>query len=608
MMSYLIGPRLHFAGTFAAEVSTVNNLPAHFDDPNNPARPGWNPGGNGSWTLKDCKIRSAVFTDGTVARTSADDPIVGASVVQLGRAVLVDLDPQQQMVSQIWGLRLGITSAAGASAMTGGFKVAAFSDIWGGRLPNVGSDRAMSAFYQSVIAGISWSDLFGSRLLSELKQASDPTSLSIKFNVDGFDRTKHTGRIVGSIGPASADEPAHFVVGRQCMGHDDGPVWYFPAVVDGQRRKLIADFGNALQTPAFGGPFDQNLDLSVGLRSGNQFISFGRIPIGPDGWYEQTAGICEFPSDRPLSNAEMAQLGTTPIAVVQQTDAGRAFVAGEGSDGLHVRADDFVYRMSANDTQTVSLRVSRFGQPLPNAAISVAFDPSQLQGGPTDPDVNDPLAGVSFPSSIVTDANGIASLKLSAGSLAEPRKFPDGRYIDGQVYGVRYTLPQSDPNAGGYFDRADFISVLVWTDYAVPNDPDWSTHVEPILSQYQKLYSVMTPIVNLGDYASVVAHKAGMQNVFTRPEDDPHYMPVTRDLSPAKRKMILSWLDTTGNGGKPNLGPQIVVAAHAPDVLAEAAQVQPQGELVDELEGKTAALRNRVGSATQPRGFVKRPL
>jgi hypothetical protein len=294
--------------------------------------------------------------------------------------------------------------------------------------------------------------------------------------------------------------------------------------------------------------------------------------------------------------------------VVQQTNAGSAVVAVEGSDGLHVRADDFVYRMSANDKQTVSLRVSRFGQPLPNASISVAFDPSQLQRRPTDPVVNAPPAGVSFLSSIMADANGIAALKLSAGSIAEPRKFPDGKYIDGQVYGVRYTLPESDPNAGGYFDPADFISVLVWTDYPVPNDPDWNTHVQPILSQYQKLYSVMNAFVNLGDYTSVVASKAQMKNVFTRPEDDPGYMPVTRDLSPAKRKMILSWLDTTGNGGKPNLGAEIVAAAHAPEVLAEAAQPQPQGELVAELEGKTAALRSRVGSSTKLRGFVKRPL
>jgi hypothetical protein len=35
-MSYLGAPRLHFAGTFQADVSTVNNRVSHFNDPNVP--------------------------------------------------------------------------------------------------------------------------------------------------------------------------------------------------------------------------------------------------------------------------------------------------------------------------------------------------------------------------------------------------------------------------------------------------------------------------------------------------------------------------------------------------------------------------------------------
>jgi hypothetical protein len=600
-MSYLIGPRLHFAGSFTADVSTVNNFATHFNDPNKPPQPGWNPSGTGSWAITGCTIRSAVFKDGTVARTSADDPLVGASIVQLGRARLVDLDPEQQMVSQIWGLRLRLASAAGAGAMTGDFKVAPFTDIWPGRLAGGGGDFAMSAYYQSLITGITWGDLFGSRLLGELKQASDPSSLSIKFNVDGFDQTRHVGRIVGSIGPASAGEPAHFVVGRQCMGQVQGPVWYFCAAVDPQRRKLIADFGNALQTTTFGGPFDSTLDLSIGVLAGNQFTSLGRLPIGPAGWYEQTAGVCEFPTDRPLSDADMTQLGSTPLVVVQQTAAGQAVVASEGADGLHVRADDFVYRMSANDVAPVSLRASRFGQPLANAEIALALDPSQLQQGPSDPVVDKPEAAVRFPPSVTTDAQGMASLQVTAGSIDKPRD-----YIDGQVYGLRYTLPQSDPNAGGYFNSADFLSILIWRDYPVPQDPDWNNDVGPILTQYQKLYPVMKGFVDLGVYASVVAHKAQLQDVFSRPETDPRYMPVTRDLSPAKRNMILSWLNTTGNAGQPNLGPAPLVVALAPDILMEAALVR--GDLATVPTGKTAALGLRLGSAKAPSGFQKRLL
>jgi hypothetical protein len=584
-MSYLLGPRLHFAGSFTADVSTVNNVPQHFQNPNQPPGAGWNPRGTGSWSINSCKVTSAVFADGTVARTAADDPVVGAALVQNGTARLVDLDSEQQTVSEIWALNLSLTPAGGGAAFTGAFKTAPFSDIWVFRLPSTDGqifDRNMSAFYQSLLTGVAWADLFGSPLLAQLQQTSLANQLSIKFNVDGFDQTKHVGRIVGTIGAALANEPAHFVVGRQCMPlQQQGPIWFFPAVVDQQRRKLVADFGNALPTTSLGGPFDSSLNLQIGL-SGNPPL--GPISIGPGKWYEQTAGICEFPSDRTLTDDELTQLRTTPIVVQQNGTT----VASEGVDGLHVRADDFVYRMSANDPATVTLRASRFGQPLAGAQIAVVFDDSQLQGGNGSPPVDTPPSGLTFPSTVTADGQGVASLPLKAGSLGQP---PRG-YIDGQVYGVRYSLPQSDPNAGGYFDAADFVSVLVWTDFPIPAQPTWNEHVKPILTQYKNLYPVMAGFVDLSNYASVVAHKASMQDVFQRPQEDPRYMPVTRDLSPAKRQMILNWLATMGNNGQPNLGP-VVEAVAAPPTAAVAAALEAEEDFVTEYGGKAAALRKR---------------
>ena len=53
-MTYLIGPRLHFAGRFEADVSTVNNSFENFDvhspDQPWPAGGGWNSGGSGGCT------------------------------------------------------------------------------------------------------------------------------------------------------------------------------------------------------------------------------------------------------------------------------------------------------------------------------------------------------------------------------------------------------------------------------------------------------------------------------------------------------------------------------------------------------------------------------
>ena len=53
----------------------------------------------------------------------------------------------------------------------------------------------------------------------------------------------------------------------------------------------------------------------------------------------------------------------------------------------------------------------------------------------------------------------------------------------------------------------------------------------------------MRPIVDLGNYGSVVSGLNILKNVFNAPVTDPNYMPVTRDLSEAKRTMIRTWLN-----------------------------------------------------------------
>jgi hypothetical protein len=106
----------------------------------------------------------------------------------------------------------------------------------------------------------------------------------------------------------------------------------------------------------------------------------------------------------------------------------------------------------------------------------------------------------------------------------------------------------------------------------------------------------MKPIVDLGNYASVVANKAGLEMVFSLPQENPLYMPVTRDLSPAKRQMILNWLLTTGNAGQPNLD-TVPATPVKPPVLVAAAPAGAQGDVAT-LGGKTAAYQRRKGPST----------
>src|SRR6202035_4002167 len=91
----------------------------------------WNPKGSGSWRLIGCTVTSAMFADGTIAASAADDPVIGLAIAEGGGppAKLVDLDPEQQMVSQIWGLQVTLGKSGASPACSGKFEVAAFSDI-----------------------------------------------------------------------------------------------------------------------------------------------------------------------------------------------------------------------------------------------------------------------------------------------------------------------------------------------------------------------------------------------------------------------------------------------------------------------------------------------
>ena len=133
-MSYLNAVRLHFAGQFQANVSTVNNDPEHFRNSTfqqnfqwlqgpgmNPPNGWFNPEGDGGFRLLGCKITSAWTQSGPV---DANDPVLSSKIADSDDRVcgkLADLDPQQQLVSEIWGLQVRLTDRMGANLLTGDF-------------------------------------------------------------------------------------------------------------------------------------------------------------------------------------------------------------------------------------------------------------------------------------------------------------------------------------------------------------------------------------------------------------------------------------------------------------------------------------------------------
>jgi hypothetical protein len=257
-MSYLDVPRLHFFGTFSANPSTINNTPANYNPRVTQPTEAWNPNGAHQWRFLNCTVQSAVDSHGQVTH----DPIIGAAVQSTNQpyaAKLVDLDTDQQMVSEIWGLQVKVAVSDTAYFM-GTFRIAPFNDLWM-RVLNGSPDSVFSAYYQSVLDNVTWGATAGSGFFQELQNTS-PGALSIKFVVDGFQDDSSQadftqGRVVGTIGPAWADEPPNFVLGRFLRPTNFNaqnsvvgtPLYFAPCRVDTEHSKVYFDFATVYLPP-----------------------------------------------------------------------------------------------------------------------------------------------------------------------------------------------------------------------------------------------------------------------------------------------------------------------------------------------------------------------
>lgn len=632
-MSYLSQSlRLHFAGQFQATVSTVNNDVTHFNnatfDPSFQERPGgwWNPAGDGVWRLLGCAITSAFMADGSAAPSS--DPVLTFSLADSddsAPAKLVDLDPQQQLVSTIFGLTVRIADAQGNTLMKGAFEPAAFTELWNKVWSTAGGDAAYGAMWQSVVQMCEWGDVSASAFLTALKASADANGglLSIKFNVDLYSMKYPTpgnaggenfcrGRIVGTLGPASVDEPRRFVLGRQLypvMVGGGAVVNFCAAVVESDQSLVRIDLGNALPVKGDGSFFPLgDLLLRMTDPESQRAVIVGKLPqstYSDPGWYRHTAGVVEF----ELSADAQALIARNPLQIAIGGSTASPVMAQEMQDGLYVRADLFVFRLSQGEKKTVTLYATQFGQPYANQQIVFFDNPSQLQGAPAPegtapgtlvdgaPYIDAPADGVTYPDSVSTDANGRAEITLTGGDTQNFRA-----YIDGQVYGVGYALAdqgyaagtgpvQSINNTDAILANSwNFISVLVFDAFTPDSPPTWWGSMEPIFKQYANLYPVMARFVDLGDYEQVKSYARMLLHAFSLPDEDPNAMPVTRDLSPAKRAAILQWLKNPLLGTPPSAPPPraLLAKASAPNADIEATpDALHQG-------GKAAAMLRRA--------------
>ena len=577
-MSYLHAPRLSFAGKFFADPSTVDNNRNNFNlgvplnqdpsGPNNNYGIGWNFQGTHVFRIDGGKVGSVDPGQGSV---TTGDPLIGASVESVldyykYPAKLVDLDPDQQSVSAVWGLQLRVAIAGPAAPLAGvsGLMPAtAFADMWTRVLGTPGGMPFFSAVFTSVLTDLKWIAPEKSPLLAALAELS-PDRLALRLIVDSFQSratsaTFRFGRVVGTIGPSLAKEPARYVGGRRLSAAANpntgspayGPV---PAVIDATGSRLLMDLGNFVPTigpptitavPPDGWPVrPSDFDLYVtpgppapapGPQTAKAADAVAAAPPGT-----KLASIHFDPADYmtvggikavPLTKDQLSLIADAPLSLIDVTGGGSVPAVAEDPSGLYVDVSEVVFRLEPGATAEVALGAWKFGRPAAGAKLDLVIQP---QGQP-DPN-NTPATGLTFPASVTTGAGGTAAVALQAGDPTGVRKDMN---IDGQVYFLGG--PWTD--LGHIFPlQSAPINVLVFDAYPVPARPTWAEHVAPILSYYAQVYPYMKTLIDLADRDTVVQNADAILYVLNLGIEHPHYMPVLRDLSAGKRQMLVNWL------------------------------------------------------------------
>lgn len=557
-MSYLDTPRLTFYGQFQADPSTVNNDPKHYDNatfqPNyqewgdGTTNGWWNPQGTGDFRFVGCVVKSVTYEDGTTTSNPSDDWIIGKTIIDSNERVagkIVDLDPMQQGVSELWGLTVRLANGS-VDIFRGSYNVAAFFDLWT-RTTSGGGIPTFSAFYQSTIKDLQWNEelVAQSRYLQELKAKSE-NELSIKFNTDHYNPTHETptytlGRITGSIGPYSENSPKRFTIGRQFVQSTNNNIYNATGVLNTltNGKKLFSlDLGNSFQTNLDTGEIVETRDLYLATIKDGTITPISEIDYKTPNWYDKTAGIVNI----ELTDAQSSQVENTPLCIATKFESTYTSLLPETQ--YYARADQFVFRLNPPQSSEAEYYATYLGKLAPN--IELTFKQNSVKKF-FYPETGKPEAALTFPDSITTDSSGKAVLNIAGTNPGNPRD-----YIDGQIYAVVSDISSSSMSTANgsdnlqNIDSNSYLSIQIYETFA-PSPVTWES-IQPTLQQYSNLYPLMS--IKLFDFSNqeIFDRYANiLYFAFSLEMENPNHMPVTRDLSDGKRQAILTYLEQVLN-------------------------------------------------------------
>ncbi|MBN8465250.1 hypothetical protein JYJ95_01910 [Corallococcus exiguus] len=388
------------------------------------------------------------------------------------------------------------------------------------------------------------------------------------------------GKLIGSVGPCLDDEPV-FAVPARNLAQIQNPnpalsAWWAPAQLNlGSTPSLTLDLGNSLPVRLPGRPLwsDQLGTLSLAYYTGSgsaktYFPIVTSIDYSNPDFIDKQSGMLVVTN---FGGVDPNTLANLPLAIRSTTSSGTQTLLEENSEGLSLRADQFIYRMNPGmqttpgfrlgETNTVNLYVRKFGRVegteqlkvalntlSPSAAAQYTLSTLGTSGtnGISEANISTPTGKLQLSSNVVSVTGGKASVTLTGTDPGNPRG-----YVDGQVYFTQYTF---SPTVADYnADPNDLVSVQIYQQTPITGTPTWVNGIGDILRQYGMLYPIMGRF-QLWTYDGVISNREKIARVLGLDISQPLHMPVSRDLSAIKLQLILNWF----NGGMPYgpMGPE----------------------------------------------------
>ena len=593
-------PRIHFNGLFKADVSTANNyaenyLIAKYSE--DVTYPSWNPNGTGEFTFVDCVVTALVYKNGNRANTREEDPLIGSRIINnpaMVPAKLVDLDsPDHDLSSTLYGMRFGINWSPiikTGDSFIGDWKPAILSrDVWSRQVNDTTADRythTVATQGSSKLINVKWGKLESKALKQLLEGYKETNTLSVSVSVFNYTRPHQESRFLygvvsGTIGVGTSEESLNFVGERVMQVYNKTPFvdvskqntcassenWMFTAYFSinqhghHHQTTVTVDFGNSIKID-FGGRVCDFGPLYLAMCVSDTTLTekvevIGRVTgYQNPSWYNETGGVIDFHlTDNQASRVSSSLFGVVhfigmhdhyepdgnyPVCTDGQKSSPCAYVLLKESRFYLRPIDHHVLRIEAEESILVRLRLREYGlQPKVRRQVKLK-----------DLSPNRPSKGyLTFTNPVTTDENGVAIFNITANKIGRPRGKLE---MDGEVFVFGYCveLEEESENADDEDlceeNYTNTISFLAWEKIVYDEPVFWDQHIKPIFQQYERLYPAMRSVLRLGEYEDVVKpHNIQLLiKAMSLSVEHPSYMPVSRDLSPSRVKMILKWLQS----------------------------------------------------------------